>query len=75
MSVPSEFLRMCIDCKHSRLFQASNNRTVWYFCVNHGVMVHYNKSCEIYEHTDIEKRVTSLLDGSPIFGRFGETNN
>ena len=63
------FLRMCIDCQFSRVYQATNSRNIWYFCVFHGVATHYNESCESWVKDTVEVKKTHPIalfpDGSP----------
>jgi len=54
------FLRMCIDCKHSKMYQAVNTRNVWFYCEYHKVSIHYNESCENYIHQDEDKEQSPL---------------
>ena len=77
-ATPNAFLRMCIDCDKSRIYQATNQRTIWYFCIHHGVMVHYNESCE--DHVKMEevskpikqiKEFTGVFDTNPPNGKAG----
>lgn len=72
-ATPNGFLRMCIDCKHSKVYQASNSRNIWYFCTKHGVPTHYNESCENYEPEKEDSKETYPLSEFGDFPRFPQS--
>jgi len=70
MSYAGDSLKMCIDCKHSKCYQSNNKRNVWFLCLWHGVVTHYNETCGDWDKDkEPEKELYDLKD----FPRFPQT--
>jgi len=72
-ATPNGFLRMCIDCKHSQMYQAANCRNIWFFCNHHKVNIHYNETCENYDPDPVrDKLIKPVKDFERAFQQPGK---